>query len=54
MGSSLIQLTLDKFFDSGNVDHFSCNARLKVIFHFMERWLERVDQNPGRLGQEIT
>jgi hypothetical protein len=43
-----------KLFDSGNVDHFSCNTRLKVIVHFMERWLETVDQNSGRLGQVIT
>jgi hypothetical protein len=54
MGSSLIQLTVEKKYDLGNMDHFSCNTRLKVIVHFMERWLETVDQNSGRLGQVIT
>jgi hypothetical protein len=36
MGSSLIQLTMDKIYDLGNVDNSSCNSRLKVIVHFME------------------
>jgi hypothetical protein len=54
MGSSLIQLTLEKRYDSGNVDHYSCITRLKVIVYFMELWLETVDHNSGRLGQVIT